>query len=95
MTVPEKSELEKRPEKGSPEYYRRMARLLLILSPAMFIMCYALAAIQGAEPRHSLLISAVGTAGCLGAALLIYLRGAKAGSDAVWIRLILAALARK
>lgn len=84
-----------RPEKGSPEYYRRMARLLLVLSPVMFVMCYALAAAQGAEPKHSLLIAAVGTIGCLGASALVHLRGAKAGSDAVWIRLILALFARR
>lgn len=91
MSIPEGN----RPERGSPEYYRRMVRLLLILSPAMFLLCYALAAVQGAEPRHSLLIAVVGTVGCLGAALLIHLRGARAGSDAIWIRLILALLTRK
>ena len=63
--------------------------LLLKLSPLMFILCYVLAAVQGAKWPHSLLIAVVGTAMCLGAAGLYKLRGSKSASDLVWLNILL------
>ena len=44
-----------------PEQRQRVASLLLKLSPLMFVLCYVLAAVQGAKWQQSLLIAVVGT----------------------------------
>ena len=75
------------PQQGAPE--RHLAWLLLKLSPLAFVLCYVLAAVQGARWRDSLLIAVVGTLMCLGAAGLYKLRGSKAGSDMVWLNILL------
>lgn len=64
-----------------PEKRRRVVRLLLMMSPGVFVFCYLLAWVQGAEPRHSLLIAAVGAAMTAGAAVAIHLFGSKA----IWL----------
>ncbi|MCR6734649.1 MAG: hypothetical protein NVV83_11445 [Afipia sp.] len=76
-------------QRDTPELRLRVAALLLKLSPLMFALCYVLAAVQGAQWQHSLLISVVGTAMCLGAAGLYKLRGSKSASDLVWINILL------
>jgi len=79
----------------TPERWARVSKALLVISPFGAAFCYVLAALQGAQPIHSLVIAAIMFAGCLGAALLFHLRGSKAAGDAVWIRLILQLLARR
>lgn len=79
----------------TPERWAHVSKALLVISPFGAAFCYILAALQGAQPIHSLVIAAVMLAGCLGAALLFHLRGSKAAGDAVWIRLILQLLARR
>lgn len=76
-------------QRDTPEQRQRIAVLLLKLSPLMFILCYVLAAVQGAKWQHSLLIAVVGTAMCLGAAGLYKLRGSKSTSDLVWLNILL------
>ena len=79
----------------TPERWARVSKALLVISPFGAAFCYILAALQGAQPIHCLIIAAVMFAGCLGAALLFHLRGSKAGGDMVWIQLILQLLARR
>ncbi len=76
-------------QRDTPEQHQRIAALLFKLSPLMFVFCYVLAAVQGARWQDSLLISAVGTLMCLGAAGLYKLRGSKSAGDLVWINIIL------
>lgn len=73
----------------TPEQRQRIAALLLKLSPLMFILCYVLAAVQGAKWQHSLLIAVVGTLMCLGAAGAYKLRGSKSADDLVWLNILL------
>lgn len=73
----------------TPEQRQRIASLLLKLSPLMFVLCYVLAAVQGARWQHSLLIAVVGTAMCLGAAGLYKMRGSRSAGDLVWINALL------
>ncbi len=76
-------------QRDTPEQRHRIAALLFKLSPLMFVLCYVLAAVQGARWQDSLLISVVGTLMCLGAAGLYKLRGSKSAGDLVWINIIL------
>ncbi len=76
-------------QQDTPERQQRIASLLLKLSPLMFVLCYVLAAVQGARWQDSLLIAVVGTLMCLGAAGLYKLRGSKSAGDMVWISIIL------
>ena len=71
-----------------PEKRRKVVRLLLILSPFSFALCFFLALVQGAEPRHCLLIGAIGGAVCLVAAPVIHVMGSKS-----WIALAVVQLA--
>ncbi len=77
------------------EYWRRVVRSLVFISPFGFVLAYVLAAVQGATWKHSLLLGAVMFIGCLAAAGLFKLRGSKAAGDTVWLKLILALLARR
>ena len=77
------------PDEMTPEKAQAVARLLFILTPVSFVLCWVLAAVQGADMRTCLIISAAGALMCFAAALLFKLRGAAATSDAVWIQVIL------
>lgn len=72
-----------------PEQRQRVASLLLKLSPLMFVLCYVLAAVQGAKWQQSLLIAVVGTLMCLGAAGVYKLRGSKSADDLFWLNILL------
>lgn len=76
-------------QKDTPEQRQRIAMLLLRLSSLMFVLCYLLAAMQGAKWQHSLLIAIVGTLMCLGAAGVYKLRGSKSADDLVWLNILL------
>lgn len=75
--------------RDTPEQRQRVASLLLKLSPLMFVLCYVLAAVQGAKWQQSLLIAVVGTLMCLGAAGVYKLRGSKSADDLVWLNILL------
>lgn len=72
------------------EKAQQVARKLFVLTPFSFVLCWVLAAVQGADARICLIISTVGMIMCLCAALLFKLRGSKAASDVVWIQTLLA-----
>jgi hypothetical protein len=72
-----------------PEQRQRVASLLLKLSRLMFVLCYVLAAVQGAKWQQSLLIAVVGTLMCLGAAGVYKLRGSKSADDLFWLNILL------
>ncbi len=76
-------------QQGTPQRRQRIAALLLKLSPLMFVLCYLLAAVQGARWQDSLLIAVVGTIMCLGAAGLYKLRGSKSAGDLLWVNILL------
>jgi len=68
----------KPPGLDDPAQRRRVVRLLLMLTPAMFVFCYLLAWMQGAETRHAVLIAAVGAGMSLAAAAAsIHVMGSK------------------
>lgn len=73
----------------TPERAQAIARSLFIMTPFSFVVCWVLAAVQGADTRTTLIISTAGTLMCLAAALLFKLRGSQAANDAVWIQAIL------
>ena len=75
--------------RDTPEQRQRVASLLLKLSPLMFVLCYVLAAVQGAKWQQSLLIAVVGTLMCLGAAGVYKLRGSKSADDLFWLNILL------
>jgi len=79
----------------TPERQARLVKVLLVISPFGAAFSYGLAAIQRAEPGTCALLAGITFVGCIGAALLVHLRGSKAGSDAGWIALILRLLARR
>jgi len=83
-----------REQRDTPEQRRRIATLLLKLSPLMFVLCYVLAAVQGARWQDSLLVAVAGIFLCLGAAGLYALRGSKSADDLYWINLLLRLLGR-
>ncbi len=76
-------------QQDTPEQRQRIAVLLLKLSPLMFVLCYVLAAVQGAKWQHSLLIAVVGALMCIGAAGIYKLRGSRSASDFVWLNILL------
>lgn len=80
------------PDELTPEKAQAIARSLFIMTPVSFVLCWVLAAVQGADTRTSLIISLAGMLMCLAAALLFKLRGTKAASDAVWIQMLLGIL---
>ena len=79
----------------TPERQARLVRVLLVISPFGAAFAYGLAAIQRAEPAMRAMMAGIMFVGCLAAALLFHLRGAKAGSDSGWIALILRLLSRR
>lgn len=81
-------------QQDTPERRQHVASLLLKLSPLIFVLCYALAAVQGARWQDSLLIAVVGTIMCLGAAGLYKLRGSKSSGDLFWLNIILRLFSR-
>lgn len=78
-----------------PERRRSVVKTLLVLSPFLFVGTYLLSAVQGAEPRHCLLIAAVAVAMCLGTALVIHLMGSKSGWALVVVKIALALAKRR
>jgi hypothetical protein len=76
-------------QRDTPEQRRHVARMLIILSPFMFLFCLVLAQIQSAGSGPSLVIAGAGVAMCLGAALLYDLRGAKSTDDLFIVNLLL------
>jgi hypothetical protein len=65
------------PTLDDPVAKARTVRVLLITTPFLFIGCYLLSWVQGAEPRYCLLIAAIAAVGCLATALTIHLLGSK------------------
>jgi hypothetical protein len=65
------------PTLDDPVAKSKTVRALLIATPFLFVGCYLLAWVQGAEPRYSLLIAAVGAGGSAATALAIHLLGSK------------------
>lgn len=78
-----------------PEQRARVVRVLLIASPFMFVGCYVLAAIQGAEAFYALVIALAGTGMALGAALAIGLLGSNAKWALVVVQVVLMLLAAR
>lgn len=77
-----------------PEVKRRTVRALVWLSPLLFAGSYLLAAAQGAQSRHALLIAGVAVGMSLGAAACIQLFGAQSGVILGVVSVLLAILAR-
>jgi hypothetical protein len=65
------------PTLDDPVAKARTVRALLIATPFLFIGCYLLASVQGAEPRYGLLIAGVAAGGSAATALTIHLLGSK------------------
>lgn len=78
----------------SPEQRRQVARLLVFLSPCIFLFCLVLAQLQGAGWGASLVIAGAGFLMCLGAALLYELRGKQSTSDLFIAGILLRLLGR-
>lgn len=70
----------------------RTVRALVIVTPFMFVGCYLLAWIQGAQAIHAAAIAAIGAAGCAIAALAIHLFGSKSRYGLILVGLIAALL---
>jgi chromate transport protein ChrA len=75
--------------RDTPEQRQRVARMLVILSPFMFLFCLFLARIQDAPWSSALIIAAAGVAMCLVAAILYSLRGSKSVDDLFWLNIVL------
>ena len=73
----------------NPETRWRTVKALLITAPFLFVGCYLLAWVQGAELRFSLLIATVGASMSLAAALAIYVMGSKSWMALVALKLAL------
>ena len=78
-----------------PEKRWKVVRTLLILSPFLFVFCYLLAWVQGAETRHSVLIAVVGTAMCLVTAGVIHVMGSKSWMALVAVKIALMFVKRR
>ena len=65
------------PTLDDPVARARTVRALLIATPCLFVGCYLLAWVQGAEPRYAGLIGAIAAIGSLATALAIHLLGSK------------------
>jgi hypothetical protein len=78
---------------GDPRRWVRVSKALLVMAPIGGIFAYGFAALQGAEMRSRLIVTAMMVAMCLGRSLLYYLRGSKATGDIGWISFILRLLA--
>lgn len=78
VTQPADASPVKPPTLDDPLAKARTVRALLIATPFMFVGCYLLAWVQGAEVRYAVLIAAIGAGGCAATALAIHLLGAKA-----------------
>lgn len=81
MSETPESEPPKPPTLDDPAHRAGVVRALLIATPFLFVFCYILAWAQGAEPRHAVLIAAVGAGMSLSSALAIHVMGSKA----VWL----------
>jgi ABC-type amino acid transport system permease subunit len=64
-----------------PLVKKRCVKVLLVLTPFAFVLCWVLAALQGASARDSTIIGGVAAIGTFGAALSIGLFG----SGARWV----------
>ena len=80
----------RQPTLDDPVARARTVRALLIATPFMFIGCYVLAWLQGAEPKFAGLIAAIGAAGCAATALAIHLFGSKSRYLLVLLSAVLA-----
>ena len=78
-----------------PVKKRRVVRALLFLSPALFVFCYILAWSQGAAPRHTQLIAAIGMCLAMGAAAAIHLLGSRAWMAAAALKIALLFVSRR
>jgi hypothetical protein len=76
------------PPVDTPELRKRVVRLLLLLSPGMFVLSYVLAAVQGADTRVCLIVAAAGFVMCLCFAALYWLRGPKWLDGLNWINIL-------
>ncbi len=76
-------------QQDTPDKRQRVVRLLLILSPVMFVFCLVLAGLQGADIRSSVIIAFAGLAMCLGFAGLYAIRGTQSTGDLFWLSIIL------
>lgn len=85
------SELE--PSPFGTEYRPKVVRLLIYMSPVMFVFSYVLTWAQSTEQWVCLLIAFISFAGCLAAAGVYRLRGEAATGDARWLAVILAVIA--
>ena len=65
------------PTLDDPVAKARTVRVLLIAAPFMFVGCYLIAWIQGAEPQYAAIIGVAGAAMCAVTALTIQLLGSK------------------
>lgn len=74
--------------RDTPEQRQRAARLLLILSPAMFMFCLVLARLQGAPSRDLLIIASAGFVMCLVFAAHHKLRGGQSPNDLFWLNVV-------
>ncbi|AVO46477.1 hypothetical protein C6569_16220 [Phreatobacter cathodiphilus] len=64
-----------------PLVKKRLVKVLLVLTPVAFVLCWVLAALQGASARDSTIIGGVAAIGTFGAALSIGFLG----SGARWV----------
>lgn len=72
-----------------------VVRVLLIATPCMFVGCYVLAFVQGAEAFYALVIALAGSAMSLGAALAIYALGSNAKWALVVVQIVMMLLAAR
>ena len=75
------------PSLDDPVHKARVVRLLFLLTPVTFLLCFFLAWVQGAAMQHVLLIAGVGAAMCFGAGIVIQLMGSKSWMALVAIKI--------
>jgi len=84
--------MSEQPTLDDPARRWRTVKALLVATPFLFAGCYVLAYLQGAQPRHALLIAGVAAVGSLGAAGSIHLLGSQAKWVLVGVQAVLIAL---
>lgn len=73
----------------------KVVRLLLILTPVCFVLCYLLSWVQGAETRICVLIGAVAAVMCAAAAGVIHLMGSKSWMALVAVKIALLLIGKR